>query len=514
MAPIYKPAPFITEFLLAIFFAIGIFFLLLTSCAHAIPLQEILHAAREHHPRLQQQKYALLGQKEGIAQARAAYRPTVNLQASFQSSRREATLRDGSLFDDTTKPRSVSVEATQTLYTGGRRALALRRALFAYKAIGEDLREIEINLYASLMQSYLQGLTLQKNIEARKESIIALDALLTGQQSRFHSGEGTLIEIAQKSARLAEAKALLASDEQALNQKKSEFFNDTGLHIEFFVTIANPVTSYLDLERLLKQVSAVNPSIKAAHLRMQAAQMELHSTQRAGRPVISLSGRASTFRESSPTIDRDDDYSLGVSLSLPLYTGGTQSSQLRGANNQFQAAKYARNDSNSRIENRVRNFWHSWQSSKAIIEARQERLTAAQTVLTGMLKGQNAGLYSLLEVLDANDELVNAKIGLNQAEEESEIYALVLLLYASEDLSNFLKETPSLMPGHAAQNISPVPPKKPTRPSLSNKWSNLPKKTPKITNQISAKHCQVKNGDEDGPAPVCFGSRHSLETQK
>ena len=173
--------------------------------------------------------------------------------------------------------------------------------------------------------------------------------------------------------------------------------------------IAYEIDAVLDLAR------RNSPTIEAARLSEQSAQITALSEQRKFLPTITLSAAARSLRDSSPTIDRDEDLSIGINFTMPLYTGGQGNSQTRQAVAGFNAARYTTENTIRQTDLQINQLWSQLQNGKAVLEAQLLNVEANREALEGITRGEAVGLSNTQDILEAQQNKLAAELAYSRA---------------------------------------------------------------------------------------------------
>ena len=304
-------------------------------------LTEIINQALGYHPQLSQLRAELDVTKEDIALAKSAYRPQISASGSASISDRNSVLQNGTSFKQDTSPRELSLQLSQTLYDGGRRSLTKQSSQTRYMAAKAQYDAQAIIIADGIIRDYVSLMSAERSYEILSQSVRSMSELVTAIKSRERAGDSSKTDIALTTARLASAQAQLSSARAELimardnvYSKSNYLVNRTSVPSQAQQSISRPRN---DMILELRDKSA---SVKSARLSAKEAELNMRNMERAWRPTISLDASARSIKESSPTINQDDDLRAGISVRMPLYQGGAGRSNIRRAQAQITAAQY------------------------------------------------------------------------------------------------------------------------------------------------------------------------------
>ncbi len=396
-------------------------------------LGDIILSAYSHHPRLKGMRAEMQGTKENLVQARARYLPEVTLSGGLSVSDREALLQDGRIFNQYTEPKQLSLRLNHTLYTGGRRKLFRQGALLSVKSRQARYENAAIEIATDIIQDYMTLLSMTEQLEILNRNVESLVELETSVLARLEYNDTTRTDLALTQSRLASARALRSSVQAELNLSRDRLLSKTGFLVE------SPVRPQLaeaeitwDYDTVMDFSRQRNPAILASQLDEQSANINVQSEARKSLPTISLTASASTVRDSSPTVAKDDDLSVGINFSVPLYAGGSTSSDTRRALASYNAARFNTENITRESDLRINQLWSRLQSGKFVLEAQRTNVSSNQEALNGIKRAGEFGLATTQDVLEAEQGLLNAKLSLSRALTQQYTARLLMHLYTGE----------------------------------------------------------------------------------
>ncbi len=395
--------------------------------AQVTSLPDLLEATKRHHPQLRAQRAELRGTREVVNEARAAYRPNVFADASIRTSRRDATLQGGGDFEQNLSPQSTSLRLTQTLYNGGRRYLQAYGATISVKSAEARYKASAFSAQTEVQQDYIALSSVQQRITLLTENVTILRELKKATETRLSYGDSSRIDTAQVESRLAGSEATLAAARSEQNIIRARLEQATGITVLEAVLPPPPLDlSSMTLELASKAVRSNSSVLQASKLDEQSAGILLESQSRSGLPTIELNAAAVASRNNSPTIDNDNQINIGVRLTLPLYSGGTRTSQRRRAAASVQAARLNHLNDIRLTDLQTLQLWESLKGAELIERAQKASLAAAEEALKGTRAAQKTGLSTTLEVLDAMETKLSTELSLIASEHDRRNNELIL----------------------------------------------------------------------------------------
>jgi len=380
--------------------------------ARAETLADALIAAYRNSNLLEQNRAVLRAADEDVAGAVAALRPVVNFIA-------QSTYTEPSIGDNLSA--SLSLSASMTLYDFGRSRLAIDIAKESVLATREALAGVEQGVLLGAVSAYLDVRSAVENVAINRNSVRVIGEELRAAQDRFSVGEVTRTDVALAEARLAAARAGLSAAEGQLAAAREAYRAATG---NYPGTLAPPpappaLPSTLNAARSIAQTT--HPSIKQAQREVTVAELQVAAAAAERGPT--LTGTASVAVDE----DGDDQSSIGLRLTQPIYTGGSLSSVHRKAIAGRDASRSALLQAGVNVAQEVGNAWAQIAVARAQIQAVDEQVRAATVAYEGVKEEAALGSRTTLDVLDAEQELLDAKASRIDAEASYQVAIYSLL---------------------------------------------------------------------------------------
>lgn len=399
----------------------------------SVSLNDIILSAYSHHPQLRAFRADLQGTKEILNEAKASYLPQLALTGGANISDRFAELQNGNTFDQNTQPKSLALRMNHTLYTGGRRKLLQQGAVFSVKSAQARYESLSTSIAAEIISDYLALLSAEREYEILNQSVGNLVKLEEAVTARKNAGDATRTDVAQAVSRLASARAQRTAAQAELALARDRLLSKTGFLVEspFLPAQAKEPLS-LPYEEVVELARQRNPNLAASRFDEKSALVSLQSERRKYLPTVTLQAAATTVRDSSPTIARDDDLSIGVNFTMPLYSGGSGSAQTRRALASYNSARYSTENVQRESDLRINQLWSRLQSGKAVLAAQRSNVAANAEALEGITRGEEVGLASIQDILDSEENKLQAELALHRAQYQQYTAFLLLRLYTGE----------------------------------------------------------------------------------
>jgi len=367
---------------------------------------------------------------EALPIAKSALRPNVSGSGSItrfmQDSFTEGSLGSGLSSIDTTDG-NIGVTITQDLFRGFRTKNAKLEADVSILASRQSLVSIVQDVLFDAAQAYMNVLRDQALLELRRTNVRFLDEQLKAAQDRFDVGENTRTDVAQTSARLSGAQANVNLAEANLNASRAVYRQVIGKEPGKLA----PGYSFKrlipgSLAGALESGQSRHPAILAAIYNADAAAFAVKQVEGELLPTVRLEGRAGhTFG-----ID-NNGYANSASIigrvDIPLYQGGGVSARVRQAKETHGLRQIEVDVRRAQIRAAVVSSWGQLDAAKASIIAASAQVEASRIALNGVQEEQRVGQRTTLDVLDAQEELVDARANLVVAQRDSIVASFLLL---------------------------------------------------------------------------------------
>lgn len=384
-------------------------------------LQSVLASVYRSNPRLLAERARLRETDENYIQARAQGRLT--LSASGQFSGQVVRTPVASSFFGTSGgttdglPRSGQVSVVQPLYQGGRVKALKNQAKASILAARAGLENTENNIFLSAANAYVDVLRDEEAANIRRNNVRVLTRQLTAANDRFDVGEGTRTDIAQSESRLALAEAGLAQADAQLEVSRAQFVRLVGrmpIQPQPVPAFALPDT----LDRAIALARENNPQLLASYYAEQAGDAAINIAKAAGRPTLSLTGSLAAQRETILGVSETDQATIAAQINIPIFSGGANASRVRQAKQARTRLAFETRDTERAVDQTVTQIWAQLQATKRVIETSRRQVDAADVAFEGVTLEQQVGTRTQLDVLDAEQEVLNARLTLLNAERD------------------------------------------------------------------------------------------------
>jgi outer membrane protein len=398
---------------------------LLMACAGPTPaladtIEAALVRAYQSNPQLNAQRASVRSTDENVPQALSGYRPSVNLTATGGYQYQDVQVAVGTpSINGTTVPRSVGLNVTQTLYNGNRTANRTRAAESQVSGQREALRVLEQSVLLSAASIYMDYLRDSAIVEVQRSNTRVLEQTLKQTRDRFNVGEVTRTDVAQSEAQLAAGRTQQLTAESNLTTTRSNFRRIIGSEPESLAP-GSPVDRFLpsSLQQAVSLSLTENPNVTSAMFGIDVNFLQVKINEGALLPTVTLQASAQQSNEQSLQALRSFGASAIAQLSVPIYQGGAEYALIRQSKETLAQQRLNLETTRDQTRANVVTTWGQLVAGKAQVESAQSQVTASEIALNGVREEAKAGQRTTLDVLNAQQALVNARVALVTAQHD------------------------------------------------------------------------------------------------
>ncbi len=398
-----------------------------TSPVVADTLEAALVRAYQTNPQLNAQRASVRATDENVPQALSGYRPKVAVTASagtqYTDTQQNTPTGTGRLsevgINGTNAPRSVGATVTQTLFNGGQTANRTRAAESQVSAAREGLRVLEQTVLLSAATIYMDYLRDSAIVEVQQSNVRVLEQTLKQTRDRFNVGEVTRTDVAQSEAQLAAGRTQLLTAESNLTTTRANFRRIIGSE-PVNLAPGSPVDRFLPatLAGSINLGLVENPNVTAAMYGIDVSFLQVKVAEGALFPTVTLQGSVQQSYESTPTIYRSFGASAVAQLSVPVYQGGSEYALIRQSKESLGQQRLNLDQVRDQTRASVAQAWGQLVAGKAQVSSAQSQVTASEIALNGVREEARVGQRTTLDVLNAQQALVNARVNLVTAQHD------------------------------------------------------------------------------------------------
>jgi outer membrane protein len=399
-------------------------------------IEAALVRSYQNNPQLNAQRATVRSTDENVPQALSGYRPKVALTASAGEQYTDTNATQGGSANQLVRteihgidpPRAVGLTVTQTLFNGQQTANKTRAAESQVSGAREALRVLEENVLLSAATIYMDYLRDAAILEVQKSNTRVLEQTLKQTQDRFNVGEVTRTDVAQSEAQLAAGKTQELAAEATLTTTRSNFRRIIGNEPEALAP-GSPVDRYLppSLPAAVEVSLIENPNVTAAMFGIDVNYLQVKVNEGALLPTVTVQASAQQSYEQTLTTYRAFGASAIAQVSVPIYQGGAEYSLIRQSKETLAQQRLVLEQTRDATRANTVTAWGQLVAGKAQVSSAQAQVTASEIALNGVREEAKAGQRTTLDVLNAQQALVNARVALVTAQHDRVVASYAVL---------------------------------------------------------------------------------------
>jgi outer membrane protein len=382
-----------------------------SGAAQAQSLREALASAYKYNPRLDAERARQRATDEEVSRAHSGYRPVISGSADIGYQRTDS--KPPTAGNGETHPKGYSITATQPIFNGFRTLNGVRVAEATVRAGRETLRNVEQSVLLEAATSYVDVVRDQAIVKLRENNVDVLTRELKATRDRFSVGEVTRTDVAQAEARRAAAVSALDLARANLKTSRATFERVVGFPPSTLREQSPPnrllpksLTEAVDIT--LKE----SPVVVAALYTEQAARHTVDQIWGEMLPSIRVDASYSQRFDTSTVLDETEATTVTGRLDVPLYQAGDVHARVRQAKHTHVSRLQQIEQQRTEAKAATVSAWSNLVAARAQIEADQQQVRATATALAGVREEERVGQRTLLDVLNAEQEALNAQVQL------------------------------------------------------------------------------------------------------
>ncbi len=418
--------------------------------ARAETVSDALVKAYQTNPQLNSERARQRATDENVPQAMAGYRPQVAATLSYGLQAVRNLLPDNTIQGATLKPWTIGVTVTQTLYNGNKTANSVRVAEFQVQSGREALRNVGQGVLLDAVTVYMNVLANQSLVEAQRSNVGALRETLDIAKKRLNAGDVTPTDTSQAEARLARGQADLNAAEVSLAISQATYAQVVGV-MPSRLNAAEPIDRLLPRGRedAIAMAFKGHPAVLAAGYDVDVATTSIKVAESSLLPTLTLQGNASKSSQSDETLGTygTNQASIVGQLSAPIYDGGLGAAQTRQAKQLSTQSRLVLEMTRNQARTAAIGAWVSNEGAKTAVTAAEAEVRGAGVALQGVQREAAGGQRTTVEVLNAQQDLIQAKARLIGAQRDRVIASYALLSAVGRlDVKTLGLKTPDYLP--------------------------------------------------------------------
>ncbi|MGM0560845.1 MAG: TolC family outer membrane protein [Pseudomonadota bacterium] len=429
--------------------------LMAPASSFALGLEEAVQVALETNPEVGEAVANKEARDFELDRARGNYYPQVTLEGRSGPGYRDTRANDGNQEWRLRSEASVTVQ--QMLFDGFATDSEVEAS--ASRIDSAALRVMERSEFIGLevVRTYIDILRQRELVDLANQNLDTLQRIYRDVVDRVDSGASSVADQQQADERIQNARSLLVDFERSLEEAEITFERLVGEPPQNLADMqSGPQGMPASREQAVQMALENNPSIQFARADLDAAYADWEASKSAFYPEVSLVGTARAGYNLDDTEGKNHDLSLQLVVSYPLFTGGIDTANREIAVREISQAREAVLNQEREAEELVRQSWSSVMANERRIEVLQDQVVSSEQVRNSYLDQFGIGQRTLLDLLDSENELFNARVSLATSE-YAEIFARYRVLAAAGQLLDTLGVQPPKQAQAMARQEATVP---------------------------------------------------------
>ncbi|MCG8017956.1 MAG: TolC family outer membrane protein [Candidatus Thiodiazotropha sp. 'RUGA'] len=392
-----------------------LFLLLWMPLSQADDLMSVYRLALENDPQLQAAKEQLNSARESKSLARSQLLPTIGLGATYDAVRSDVKTLQGASVDDTSTYREsgLGLNLTQPIYRRDR-LVQLEQSDSTIAQAEADFASAEIDLMVRSTTAYFDILSAEDDLRVANAEREATGRQLEQAQQRFDVGLIAITDVHEAKAAYDAARASEIAAENSLDNAWEALFEIIGAKAKSDLAklgdglllnppVPNSLTDWSDTAQ------QQNYSIIAARSSLKVLEQEIDVSKSGHYPTLDLVGGYSMNRSDSDRATEADTARIGLSLEVPIYTGGAVSASTRQSQANYRAAQQSLDQTRRGVNRQVRDAFRGVLSTISQVEALKAATVSAQSALESTQAGYEVGTRTIVDVLNVQRNLFSSQ---------------------------------------------------------------------------------------------------------
>ncbi len=395
-----------------------------------LSLMDALGVAYETNPQLAAAQAGLRATDETVAIANSKWRPYISASGTYAY--QEAKISGTRGMKTITRPLQATVGFSQEVFRGGRTYAEIGRAKANVRAARAELTAAEQTVLLMAATAYMDVVRDEAIVNLRRHNVQVLRQQKESTTLEFKAGALTRTDVAQSQARLAGAEAALTAAEGQLAISRAGFLQTVGRPAE---TLEDQpaIPSIVPGNEGAALVSSLkgNPALISAQENERAASYAVDEAVGAMLPEINLQGGYQYSQNSYASALGAGQVTQGIGvqaqINIPIYQGGAEQAALRQAKQLHAQAQLNVSVADRQVRDAIASTWNAYQAALANITSNEATARADEIAYTGVSKEQRVGGRTILDVLNAQQELLNAQVSVVTSRRDATVAAFQVL---------------------------------------------------------------------------------------
>ena len=325
---------------------------------------------------------------------------------------------------------SYGIRVDHELFTSGKNLNAFRSKRAEIIKERYNLDSQEQSTLLSAVQVHFDVIRDRAVYELNQKNVAVLSQQLQAVKDRFEVGIVTRTDIAQSEARFAGARSNLLLADTAVQSSLATYLQVVG-EVAPVLTNVSPLPELpSSLSEALDIGRAESPMLNSAKQNARSAKLSAYSTVSATLPQVKVSGIYSRYDNKTPSLiqlEEGETFSVQATVTMPLFSGGRNIANISAARHASNALAQNVHATASAVQQSIVVSWHQNLAATSVVLARNEQIQASKIALEGVRQENMLGTRTTLDVLNAEQALLDARVNLSRAERDQYVAAYGLL---------------------------------------------------------------------------------------
>lgn len=395
-------------------------------------LEEALAYTYVANPSVLAQRAYVRSVYEKITQSQSGYKPTISGEASYGYQYNRLHARPN-FVETEDKPYNLGANAVQPLFSGFETMSSVKAAREQFEAERANLKNIEQQTLMNAVVAYTDVIRALAVLKLNQNNEAVLQRQLEYTKDRFRVGELTKTDVAQSEARLAGAVAARIEAEGSLKVAYASYRKVIGKMPEKIYEPEVPAAKLPQtLNDALELAEKRNPVLQAAELSAKSAMSSVDVAKAGYYPTVELRGSYAHSKAKAQFDDiilngKTDNSNVMLVMDVPLYMAGNVASRVRETKHLAGQARINVDTTRRDVIRATTEAWENYQSAVAGLASLEEQVKASELALEGVKYEEQAGERTILDVLNAEQELLDARVSVVTAKKNQVVASYQLI---------------------------------------------------------------------------------------
>jgi outer membrane protein len=408
---------------------------LVPASAYPITIENALKSSLINNLEIKLEKNNSLAAKESVNQSISSYFPSIILQGSISESEVTNVKSQSGILSSgyDLEPSSASITISQNIFNGFANYYSLIKSKTDLKSQTLIYENKKQEIILATLESYYNVILAEKNFVSFKDNFTAIKKRYNSAQAEFQAGILSKTDVAFAKTRMSAAKIALINSDINYEKAKNIFRDITGVEAKNLKFQSIKSKEIFEKEQFIENVKSGSFAIRLATLDVKSKNASTGIARSSLLPKISLNASQTEYYDYSSTVDQFDNETINATVTWQIFNSGSSLSKFRQAE-RFKNSSYINQLIVIRDTLNTANFSHSqYVISSETVDAAKIALESAEFAYNGTVIEQEVGERTLLDVLDARQQLLNSEIDLFKEQRNEQIIE-ARLLYLKGDL--------------------------------------------------------------------------------